>query len=226
MKMQRPLFPWKTLLAVALLSACAGPKTQPKDLDQLKSASELGEASRKAYAQAHEAATKKEKLEWSHQGIVYADKCLKTAPKEPACLYFETLNTGIYIKNHIPNYQRGLKRMVANCELLNQVQPDFEHAGCYRILGNIYAQAPSFSMDPNHITQDLDKSVQNLQEAVKLSPDYPLNRLFLARSLEATGNTADAKAQLQAFDKLPTTGLDQEYPEWKKERDSLAHKLL
>jgi len=209
-----------------MLVACAAPKTQPKDLDQLKSASELGEASRRAYTQAHDAATKQEKLEWSHQGIVYAEKCLKTSPKEPACLYFQTLNTGIYIKNHIPNFQRGLRLMVDNCDLLNQVQPDFEHAGCYRILGNIFAQAPSFSLDPKHITQDLDKSVQNLQEAVKLSPDYPLNRLFFARSLEAVGNSAEAKTQLQAFDQLPKTGLDEEYPEWKKERDSLARKLL
>ncbi|MFO1463727.1 MAG: hypothetical protein U1F66_08105 [bacterium] len=225
MKTGPATFPFHFVIAAALLIACAAPKTQPKDIDQLKTPAELGEASRRAYNAARAAAVKKEKLEWSHQGIVYAEKCLKENPKEPSCLYFHALNTGIYIKHHIPNYQRGLHKMVANCDALNQVQPDFEHAGCYRILGNIYAQAPSFSLNPKHITQDLDLSVQNLKEAVKLSPDYPLNRLFLARSLEETGEKEAAKAELAAFDRLPKEGLDGEYPDWKKERDSLARKL-
>ncbi|MCE9624107.1 MAG: hypothetical protein K8R69_01440 [Deltaproteobacteria bacterium] len=186
----------------------------------------MGEASRHAYLQARSAPEKKGKLEFSHQGIVYAEKCLKEAPKEASCLYFQTLNTGVYIQNHIPNYQRGLHQMVANCDALNQSQPDFEHAGCYRILGNIYSQAPSFSLNPKNITQDLDRSVQNLKEAVKLAPDYALNRLFLARSLEQIGEKDAAKSELQAFDRLDKTGIDQDYPAWKKDRDSLAQKLL
>jgi len=221
-----PKFPKGILLILLLLTACAAPKSMPADLVSLKTPAELGEASRRAYLQARSAPEKKEKLEWSHQGIVYADKCLKQAPKETTCLYFQTLNTGVYLQNHITNYQRGLHQMVANCDALNQIQPDFEHAGCYRILGNIFSQAPSFSLNPKNITQDLDRSVQNLKEAVKLAPDYALNRLFLARSLEQVGEKDAAKTELQAFDRLDKTGIDLDYPPWKKDRDSLAQKLL
>ncbi|HKY61797.1 MAG TPA: tetratricopeptide repeat protein [bacterium] len=208
------------------LFACAAPKSMPSDLASLRSSEELGQASRRAYGQAQSASSKDEKLKFSHEGIVYAQKCLKSAPQEPACLYFETLNTGIYIRHHIPNYQRGLKTMVRNCETLIEVRPDFEQAGCYRVLGNIYSQAPSFSLNPKNITQDLDKSVTYFREAVKLAPDYPLNRLFLAKALEQTGETDEAKTELQAFDRLPPGDLERDYPDWKKERDALAQSLL
>lgn len=219
------LAPLPVLILFALL-ACAAPKSMPGDLASLRTPQELGQASQRAYGQARSASSKDEKLKLSHEGIVYAQKCLKSAPQEPACLYFETLNTGIYIRHHIPNYQRGLKAMVQNCEALIQVRPDFEQAGCYRVLGNIYAQSPSFSLNPKNITQDLDKSLGYFREAVKLAPDYPLNRLFLAKILEQTGENEAAKAELQAFDRLPPGDMDQAYPDWKKERDALAQSLL
>jgi len=209
-----------------LLISCAAPKSMPVDLENLRSPAELGQASQRAYGQARSATSKDEKLKFSHEGIAYAQKCLKIAPEEAACLYFETLNTGIYIRNHIPNYQRGLKTMVRNCEALIKVQPDFEQAGCYRVLGNIYAQSPSFSLNPQNITQDLDKSLSYFREAVKLAPNYPLNRFFLAKALEQNGENEAAKAELQAFDRLPPEGLDRDYPDWKKERDALAQSLL
>ncbi len=217
---------WKFVFAALLMASCAAPKSKPADLDLLKTPAELGEASRRSFLAARNSTEKSEKLKNAHQGIVYAEKCLKSAPQEPTCLYFHALNTGLYIKNHIPNYQKGLHQMVANCESLNQVRPDFEHAGCYRILGNIFSQAPSFSLNPKNITQDLDRSVTYLKEAVKIAPEYPLNRLFLARSLEEIGAKDQAQAELRAFDAQTKTGLDQDYPEWKKERDSLAQKLL
>lgn len=216
----------KAILVAAFLSSCAAPKSLPSDLDQLKTPEELGQASKNAYLAARDAEEKSERLKLAHQGIIYAEKCLKNAPETPACLYFQALNTGIYIKNHIPNYQKGLHRMVSNCETLNRVRPDFEQAGCYRILGNIYAQAPSFSLNPKNITQDLDRSVEFLQEAVKLAPNYALNHLFLAKSLVETGQEEQAKIELKAFDSLPKDGLDQDFPNWKSERDSMAQKLL
>lgn len=224
--MLRKIHAFPALAALFSLLACAAPKSMPSDLASLRSPEELGQASRRAYGEARTATSKEERLKLSHQGIAYAQKCLKSAPQEPSCLYFETLNTGIYIRNHIPNYQRGLKTMVRNCETLIQVRPDFEQAGCYRVLGNIYSQAPSFSLNPKNITQDLDKSLAYFREAVKLAPNYPLNRLFLAKVLEQTGENEAAKTELQAFDRLPAGELDRDYPDWKKERDALAQSLL
>lgn len=211
---------------MALLLGCAGPKFVPPDLSATRSPSELTAKTQEAYAQGKAATEKSEKLKWAYAGISYADKCIAIAPRTAACLYFRVLNTGMYIQNHIPNYQKGLRQMVADCETLNEIQPDFEHAGGYRVLGNIYAKAPSFSLNPKNVTQDWDKSVQNLQSAVKLAPDYALNQLFLARSLEAVGNKEEAKAHLLEFDRLNHTGLDSEYANWKQDRAKLAQKLL
>ena len=206
--------------------SCAAPKYTPPDLTQTRSPEELGLKSQEAYQQAKLQTDKDEKLKLSQAGIAYASRCLAIAPRTPGCLYYRVLNTGVFIKNHIPNYQKGLRQMVADCETLNGIQPDYEHGGCYRVLGNIYAQAPSFSLNPKNITQDLDKSVEYLQEAVKIDPKYPLNQLFLARYLEATGDKAQAKAHLQEFDRLDQSNLDSEYQDWKQDREKLAQKLL
>lgn len=215
----------QTLLIAALLQACATPKVVPTDLAQLKTPEELGQAAQRSYQAAKNATEKAEKLKFASAGIAYADKCLQENPRQPQCLYYQVLNTGTYIQNHIPNYQRGLKQMVASCDTLIAVEPGYENGGCYRVLGNIYAQAPSFSLNPKNITQDMDKSVEVLRQAVKVAPQYALNHLFLSRSLEALGQKDEAVQELQEFDRLKDPQLDSEYPQWQKERDQLAQKL-
>jgi|GEM_PF-2299702 len=218
------LFSW-ACVALLLLS-CGVPHSTPTDLSQMKSPEELAEASKKAYETGKNAPEKKTRLELASSGLAYAGKCLKTSPESVPCLYYEALNTGLFVQNHITNFQRGLKTMITDCETVAKIQADYESGGCYRIMGNIYSQAPSFSFNPKHITQDLDKSVEYLQKAVALAPTYPLNQLFLARSLEASGKKDEAKNHLQEFDRLPHTGLDSEYADWNKDRESLARKLL
>jgi tetratricopeptide (TPR) repeat protein len=207
------------------LSSCAAPQFIPKDLSQLKTPEELGAASRQAYQKGRESRQKKDKLNFSHAGIVYSDECLKQAPENPLCLYYNVLNRGLFVRNHIPNYQKSLRLMVAHCETLLKVDPSYENAGCYRIRGDIYAKVPSFSLSSDSITRDLDKSAEYLQQAVKIAPEYALNHLFLARTLSALDEDVQAKAELEEFDRLRPSNLDIEYPEWKKERDTLARKL-
>jgi tetratricopeptide (TPR) repeat protein len=213
------------LLAISfLLSSCA-PKFVPKDLAILKTPEELGLASQRAFQNNRKAIDKKEKSKWSWAGVLYSNKCLEIDPDKTICLYYNAINRGAYIKNHIINYQSALKAMVRNCKKVARLDPKFQQGGCYRVLGEIYAKAPSFSLNPQNITRDLDKSAEYLQEAVNLAPDYPLNRLFLARTLQALGEDEKAAQQLKEFDQLEGTNLDKEYPEWKKERENLAKKL-
>jgi tetratricopeptide (TPR) repeat protein len=115
--------------------------------------------------------------------------------------------------------------MVEHCQTLNEVDPIFENAGCYRILGDIFAKAPSFSANPEHISQDLEKSADYLKQAVQLAPHYALNHLFLARSLAELGEKSEAQAQLKEFDRLNSSDLDKVYPEWKKDREELVRDL-
>src|SRR5262245_57720960 len=97
-----PLFLKLFLGLVLLISSCAAPKYIPENLEQLKTSEELGQASRHSYQLAQAAIEKNEKLKQAHAGITYAEKCLKKSLEEPLCLYYQVLNTGIYIKNHIP----------------------------------------------------------------------------------------------------------------------------
>jgi hypothetical protein len=213
------------LFLVLFFLGCYAPKFLPKDLALLQTTEELGAASRQAYKNAKAAQNKTEKLDQAHFGMAYAEKCLKKNPQDLTCLYYNILNTGIYIKNYIANFQKGLRNMVAQCQTLLSIQPSYEEGGCYRILGNIYAKAPSFSLSSKGITQDLEKSVEYLTSAVQVAPDNALNHLFLSRSLEAIGENETAIQQLKEFDRLTHQGLDSEYPEWKQERDALAKKL-
>lgn len=212
------------ILSLCCLGACA-PKFIPEDLGRLKDPRDLGLASQRAYQQAKATPEKKEKLKYAHAGILYSEKCLKTSPERPLCLYYNVLNRGTYIQNHVVNYQTALKAMIQNCQTLIEVDPVYEHGGCYRILGDIYAKAPGFSLDPKNITRDLDQSAEYLKSAVRVSPDYALNRLFYARTLEQLGESEQARQQLAEFDRLQTPDLDKEYPGWKKEREELAQKL-
>ncbi len=213
------------LISLIVLVHCTVPKPNSSQLQNLVMPQELGEASREAYRTAKKAKSKKDKLLHANIGIHYAEECLEKNPEEAICLYYQALNTGTYIQNHIPNFQRGLRKMVESCEKLITLQPDYEQGGCYRVLGNIYAKAPSFSLSSKGVTQDLDLSVEYLRKAVEIAPDYPLNRLFLARSLEEIDDKMGAREQLEAFDKLSHEKLDEEYPTWKKDRGNLAKKL-
>ncbi len=215
------------MLTLGLLSlwGCPPPKFVPLDLAHLKSPEDLGLKSQEAYQKARNAQQKSEKLKWSQAGMAYSEKCLKFQADEPLCLYYGVLNRGVFVQNHIFDYQKSLRLMVAQCEALIAVDPNFQHAGCYRILGNIFSKAPAFSLNPKNISQDLDKASEYFQQAVKLSPDYALNHLFLARNLAALGNKAEAQQQLAEFDRLRTPDLDQEYPQWKQDREQLAQSL-
>ncbi len=217
--------PWIFPLLLTLLTLGCAPKFIPQDLNQLKNPGDLGMASQKAYQQAKATPEKKEKLKYAQAGIHYSEKCLKIEPEKTMCLYYNVLNRGTYIQNHVVNYQTSLKIMVKNCLTVIEVDPSYEHGGCYRILGDIYAKAPGFSLNPKNITRDLDQSAEYLRGSVGAAPDYALNHLFLARTLEQLGELDEAKVQLAEFDRLVTSDLDKDYPGWKKEREELAQKL-
>lgn len=208
-----------------LVGACVAPKYVPTDLGTLNSPEELGKASQKAYQGARNATDKTQRARLSQAGIHYSDKCLKWEPKDPLCLYYNVLNRGVFLKIYFYEYQSPLKKMIARCKTLIEVDPAYEHAGCYRILGDIYAKVPSFPLGKKPIIRDLDLSAEYLEKAVNLAPDYALNHLFYAQTLTKLGDKEKAREQLKEFDRLISSNLDIDYPEWKKEREKLARRL-
>ncbi|MDD5307303.1 MAG: hypothetical protein PHU25_08275 [Deltaproteobacteria bacterium] len=81
------------------------------------------------------------------------------------------------------------------------LDPKFEDAGAYRLLGMLYSQAPPW---PTSVG-DMDLAVEYAQKAVDTS-DYPLNKLFLAQVLIEAGNPHEARTALRDVLAAPKVG--------------------
>lgn len=74
-----------------------------------------------------------------------------------------------------------------------------ERAGPHRVLGRLHAEAPKIPFFTGWV--DRDRAISELERAVELAPDEPLNRLYLAEALLAhrPARSPDARAQLRAI---------------------------
>ncbi len=81
--------------------------------------------------------------------------------------------------------------------------PAVERAGPHRVLGRLHAEAPQIPFFTGWV--DRKRAIAELERAVELAPDEPLNRLYLAEALLAhrPGRREDALAQLRAVRELP-----------------------
>lgn len=75
--------------------------------------------------------------------------------------------------------REGIKEL----EKVRQALPAYDYAGAARVLGLLYCVAPKWSP-----FGDLDKSIRLAQEATRLAPGYPLNRLYLADAYKKRGD--------------------------------------
>lgn len=80
---------------------------------------------------------------------------------------------------------------------------DYEDGGPHRVLGRLHALAPRIPFFTGWV--DRDVAVRELERAVELGPDMPLNRVFLAEALleYRPARRGDALAQLRAVLDLP-----------------------
>lgn len=62
-----------------------------------------------------------------------------------------------------------------------ELDPSYDDAGPLRLLGRLHALAPKVPFFTGWI--DRDKAVEHLEEAIRLAPEHPYNRLFLAEAL-------------------------------------------
>ena len=70
--------------------------------------------------------------------------------------------------------------------------PEYDHGGASRVLSLLYRLAPQWTPFGN-----IDKSVRYALDAVRISGDYPLNRLYLARSYLKDEKVAAAVEELR-----------------------------
>ncbi|MBN1282756.1 MAG: tetratricopeptide repeat protein [Proteobacteria bacterium] len=217
------------LAALALaLAACSGTEKQ----GSLYAAGDVArpqamlQASRSAAESALREPGRGDKQGLAEKGIEAAERCLMAAPENPGCYYWRAVNTGIYHSVRIAGYQRGVKRMVADCEKIIQIDPGYENAGAYRMLGQIYTKLPQTAIHPGSVTRDIELAESYLRKAVQLAPGYPENRLALAEALFENGKVKDAIEELaQANELAPHWRRDISYDQWKHESLALERRI-
>ena len=179
------------------------------------------------FANAYEHAKNRgQRLDYAKRGIEYAKACIEEDPKNPACYYFRAINTGLYYKSKVVGYQKGLKAMVEDCTKVTTLDPKYDHAGGYRVLGMIYTEVPAFSLKADSVLRDLDKAVFYLLKAIEIAPDYPENYIALSNAyLKANDREEAALAIIKAKTALPEWKDHPQYHNWKKDIKKLSKKL-
>lgn len=162
----------------------------------------------------------------AEEGIDLAERCITTAPEEAACYYWRAVNTGFFHRVHIIGYQRGVKRMIDDCMKVIELNEGYDHAGVYRILGELYTRLPQTGGTAESITRDLDLAENYLRQAIKLAPEYPENHIALAKTLiEKENFSGTAKALTDAKILVSQWENDIAYNDWRNSMLVLEKKM-
>lgn len=217
-----------SICALALLAGCSTGKTEKSSFASSSSwsSSELIAAARDAAHVSMKEKNRSQAKASAEKGMELAERCLMSAPEEPGCYYWRAVNTGLYYRIHIIGYQKGIKRMISDCDKVISLDPKYDQAGAYRMLGEIYAQLPVTAGRPDSITRDLDAAEGYLFKAVRTAPNYPENYLALTDVLFKQDKFAQALESLvRAKELAPHWQSDVSYEDWKRTTFDLEKKL-
>jgi tetratricopeptide (TPR) repeat protein len=217
------------LLVVSLATpiGCAGKKSD-RDLAKVQrsDAQKILDASRQAATAAMKEKNKGKIKAMTLEGQALAEKCAGIDPQNAGCYYWHAVNIGLYYQARVIGYQTGIKKMLADCDKVIALDPGYDHAGAYRMRGQIYTKLPQTGGSVDSVTRDLELAEENLRKAVELAPDYPENHLALAEVLLDKKDTKGALAALTSAKGLaPGWKSDVSYGDWTKDMKGLEKKL-
>lgn len=125
----------------------------------------------------------------------YAQKVMKIDPERPEGHYWNglfLLRKAQFV-NSISAYflvRKGIKEL----ETVRKSMPEYDHAGASRVLCLLRFLAPGWTPFGS-----LSQSIELGEEAVRLAPDFPLNRLYLADAYKKRGDKQAAIRQYHAL---------------------------
>ena len=85
-----------------------------------------------------------------------------------------------------------MRQGIAELEKVRRELPAYDGAGASRVLGLLHCLAPGWTPFGN-----INKSIELEKEAVRLAPDYALNRLYLANAYAKRGDREAAIREYQ-----------------------------
>ncbi len=163
------------------------------------------------------------------QGIAASRQYIARQPKSAAGHYYLALNLGELARTELLGALKLVKEMEREFKTAAELDAQFDHAGPERNLGLLYRDAPGW---PTSIGSKR-KARALLEQAARLAPDYPENRLILVESRLQWKERGDASGELKTLDALwpkaqtNFTGViwEQSWADWTIRRDK-AHQQL
>lgn len=127
------------------------------------------------------------------QGRQQAQTIIQEDPHRVEGHYWLGLNlAGLADANRMQG-MRLLPQILAALERAAALEPGYDQAGAYRVLGRIYYQAPGRPLSVG----DVNKSLELLRRAVSLAPANSTNHLYLAETLLKLGRPDQAEQELR-----------------------------
>jgi tetratricopeptide (TPR) repeat protein len=121
------------------------------------------------------------------------DRAIRDDPGRAEALYWRAMaGLALTSRSRSPKGYLDVRSAIRDLELARAKDSVFDYSGASRTLGRILDEAPAWSL-----LQNRKKSLSYLGEAVENSPDFPLNRLYLAEALIHSGRNETALIQLR-----------------------------
>lgn len=154
----------------------------------------LWKSARAAFWVADYADTEKgRKSQFARACVEHARAAVKKDPKRVEGHYYLAACLGYVAETQTSGALEMVKEVAAEGQAAAAIDDKFEHAGAHRLLGMVYLRAPGW---PTSIG-DADEALTELQKAVELDPDFPVNRVYLAEALLKNDKAAEAGQQLE-----------------------------
>jgi tetratricopeptide (TPR) repeat protein len=135
-----------------------------------------------------------QRQKYYEKGESFAKKLLKEEPTRVEGHYWLAMHLcGLADTSGALQGRKLLPQIMKDLELAQAIDETYDQAGCHRVLGRIYFEAPSWPFSVG----DLHKSLQHLSRAVLLAPENSTNRLYLAETLLKLNRPDQARQELE-----------------------------
>jgi tetratricopeptide (TPR) repeat protein len=189
------------------------------DTNNVEAAWEFG---RTAFDHAEFAGNKAERETIATQGVAACRRAVLLAPQSAPAHYYLGLNLGQLAKVYLLKGLGIVSEMEKMFLAARKLDPLFDHAGPDRALGLLYHQAPGWPISLGSNA----KASRHLNEAVRLRPNYPGNRLALSEFLWATRQPRRFAREWETIEELiPKAREEFSGPDWELSWVEWGHHL-
>jgi tetratricopeptide (TPR) repeat protein len=134
----------------------------------------------------------------ARQGIDACQSLVLRDPNSAPGHYYMGMDLGQLARTKVLGALRLVSEMEVEFELAASLDPSFDYAGPDRNLGLLYQQTPGWPASVG----SRSKAREHLRRAVKLSPNYPENRLSLLEAELEWGDHTGARRDLADLEEI------------------------